>query len=526
MVMARARQFRVRRWVLAATAVLLWIALSTAWSWYLINQAFERDMTSRLASRAMQLAEASREQLQLSADPSATRPAAVDLENQPQLQTLMEQSRRSDLEMAYAMVWTADGTVVAHSRRESRLTGLDSTEWPALEGNQPFRLAKLTAKTPQPGQVVAVTVPVNLKGKVIAYVSVVYSQQWLADEFWRSQSGLLGLSAGATLVGVIVLLFAIHLVAERLEKRQREIQQTALARTSLLTERGMLASVLAHEVRSPLTALRFNLHSLRTLIGGRSTDIDRQVELTDRCEREIRRLDGMLNDFLQRTQVIGPVESASVNNVVREAMEFLRPALERNNIRISVHLDAADPLVHVHPDELRQVILNLSANGQDAMPKGGTLAVSTLADSDEVPEANATDSASPIGPTVTILIRDSGTGIPPELHQRIFEPFFSTKPNGSGLGLALVRRVVSGAGGTVFCESVVGEGTTFRIVLPRASNTDAGPVQAGQGYAHVRRDEAVEIDESPEIVIDRAAERASQEARSEGTNVESVKREL
>src|ERR1035437_8877707 len=98
----------------------------------------------------------------------------------------------------------------------------------------------------------------------------------------------------------------------------------------------------------------------------------------------------MLNDFLQRTQVIGPagIESASVNTVVSEAIEFLRPSLERNHIHISVHVDSSDPLVHVHPDELRQVILNLAANAHEAMAKGhgGTLAVSTVAEDPHVAE--------------------------------------------------------------------------------------------------------------------------------------------
>jgi signal transduction histidine kinase len=122
----------------------------------------------------------------------------------------------------------------------------------------------------------------------------------------------------------------------------------------------------------------------------------------------------------------------------------------------------------VHPDELRQVILNLTANAQEAMQdlpasEARTLAISTI--SDENAES----------PTATLLVRDSGKGIPAEARERIFEPFFSTKPNGSGLGLTLVRRVISGAGGTVLYESSPEEntpgrgGTTFRITLPRAS---------------------------------------------------------
>ena len=119
-----------------------------------------------------------------------------------------------------------------------------------------------------------------------------------------------------------------------------------------------------------------------------------------------------------------------------------------------------------------QVILNLTANAQEAMQNlsgqsARTLAISTI--SDENPEA----------PTATVLVRDSGRGIPAEVWERIFEPFFSTKPNGSGLGLTLVRRVISGAGGTVLYESSPeestpgGEGTTFRITLPRAGAAPA-----------------------------------------------------
>ena len=104
---------------------------------------------------------------------------------------------------------------------------------------------------------------------------------------------------------------------------------------------------------------------------------------------------------------------------------------------------------------------------------------------------------------MALLIRDSGVGIPPELHERIFEPFFSTKPNGSGLGLALVRRVISGAGGRIYCESAAGAGTTFRIVLPLAENGTG----SGSGYAHQKFDPSKPLPESPEIVIDRAAER-------------------
>ena len=171
---------------------------------------------------------------------------------------------------------------------------------------------------------------------------------------------------------------------------------------------------------------------------------DKQTELTDRCEREIRRLDNMLTDFLHHTQVITgtTAEPTALNAVIQEAMEFLRPTLERSGIHISLHLDPADPRVPVHPDELRQVILNLTANAQEAMQNlsgqaARTLAISTI--SDESPEA----------PTATLLIRDSGRGIPPEVRERIFEPFFSTEAEQvGGWGAdAACGGVISGRGG-------------------------------------------------------------------------------
>ncbi len=508
--MSRNSHFRFGRWHFALFAALLWVALSLGWSSYLLHSAFHRTLDQQLAQRTSAIGTILRESMALpvpltqpTSQPKSTTLAA---ETNPlrrhvenfNLQSQVEQIKRADMEIAYLMLWTPDGIVIAHTRRDLRGNSLDPTKWPALDFAQSQRITNLTdaeiGKTII--DVIDVTVPLRSGSTVLGFVSLGYPQQWVTERFWETQRRAIYFAIVFTMLGTLIIITAVHVSSNRLDRSKREISQSALARTSLLTERGMLASVLAHEVRSPLTALRFNLHSLRSLVASQSVDVDRQVSLVDRCEREIRRLDGMLNDFLLRTQVIGPVEHTSVNTVVTEAIAFLRPALERKNVRPTLHLDPADPHVHAHADELRQVILNLAANAQDAMPKGGTLAISTVAEEN----------------TVALLIRDSGTGIPPELHERIFEPFFSTKPNGSGLGLALVRRVVSGAGGTIFCESAVGDsgknssGTTFRIMLPRAEPGTTGT--PGDGYAHKRQDAELSLSDSPEIVIDNTAARS------------------
>ena len=475
--MARSRLFRIRQWQVGTVTVLLWSVLSFGWSGFVIVTAFDHSIAEQMITRAQQTALLLRDGLSASAAAPEDENILRRFVRVSPLQDEVEQVKRLDPHAAYVMLWTRDGMVVVDSRRDMPGQTLGFDKWPALESHQQSRVWKL--HNVDVGRatidVTDATVPLKLGNTTIGYVSIGYSQDRITELFWATQIRMMIFALIFTVLGAVIILILEHIALDRLDRYRREVQQNARARTSLLTERGMLASVLAHEVRSPLTAIRFNLHSLRSLISARSSDADRQVELTDRCEREIRRLDGMLNDFLLRTQVIGQIENTSVNAVIREAIEFLRPALDRVNVRPIIHLDPADPHVRVHPDELRQVLLNLAANAQDAMPKGGTLAVSAIAE-----EQN-----------VTLLIRDSGTGIPTELRERIFEPFFSTKPNGSGLGLALVRRVVSGAGGTIFCESATGDstgkaggggGTTFRIVLPRGEHAPSG-TQAGGGSA-------------------------------------------
>lgn len=464
------------RWRIYAVALAVWLLFASAWSVVVIRGAYKQYVRQTLRERA-------------------------ESTGQWWDKLLADKGRElMALDMAYRMIWTEEGKVLYHTAPHLDDTYLDVKQWPIPEpgekerfqdltsapletghGRQPLLVSEITVEVERPA---AMTGPAAGPASQRVFLSIAYRRDYLLRSFAPSIRASWSASLAFTAAGAVLLVLTLYLTFRRLDQSRREIEQTARARTSLLTERGMLASVLAHEVRSPLTALRFNLHALRGLLAGVAPGSapgqpDKRLELTDRCEREIRRLDGMLNDFLQRTQVVTPAEPADLNGVIKEAVEFLSPAMERNHIRISLHLDPADPRVRLHPDELRQVILNLSANAMEAMPapKGGTLAISTVAPaapstiapaSEEASAALPASAAPPTEGMITLLFRDSGIGIPPDRLERIFEPFFSTKPNGSGLGLTLVRRVVSGAGGTVFVESTPGDGTTFRILLPPA----------------------------------------------------------
>jgi signal transduction histidine kinase len=369
--------------------------------------------------------------------------------------------------MRYIAVWSSGGTVALLLARSHNHLHLVSTfidhplpprDWPS---NPPptLRVIRTLPWNRHERNLGDFSVPIAWPDGFHGYLSVGVSLSALHRADWRQLAHLKWVIGGSDVAGMVVILLLILVVSSRLSQSQRQQIQAMRARTSLLSERGMLASVLAHEVRSPLTALRFNLHFLRTIIESPAPDTARMMDIISTCQREMRRLDAMLDDFLVRTQVVSQPEETPINTVVEQAMEFLSPSMQAHGIRVVKHLDPSNPTVLVSSDELRQVLLNLCTNAQEAMTRGGTLAISTVGEAE----------------SVVLFVRDSGRGIPAEHHTRLFEPFFSTKPNGSGLGLALVRRVVSGAGGSIYFESAAGTGTTFRVVLPRPKTSSAEP---------------------------------------------------
>jgi signal transduction histidine kinase len=456
-----------RRWI--GLILLVWIFGSLGVSWGIIHNVYQRDQISRFKMMARDLR----------GDVLSWPRPRHDIFHSyltwaQSVMPLVYRQQRDFSNLAYLLVWKASGEVVLLARSKPGHPmildaglidhSLDPAVWPSPlnQGLVHIRQVRKLPWTSGPGGWINVTVPLTWNAQNTGFLSFGFRNfhPWWA--FWQAQRPALLSALGATLLGGILIVLLSWWVMHRLEQAGLRYAQTLRARTSLLSERGMLASVLAHEVRSPLTALGFNLHFLRSLVTAERADPARQLDLIRVCESEIRRLDLMLDDFLTRTQVIGPPQETPLNNLVNEALDFLASALEKQSIRTIRYLSPANPRVYINADELRQVLLNLCANAQDAMPHGGTLVVSIV---------NEADSA-------VLLVRDSGVGIPPEVQARLFEPFFSTKPRGSGLGLALVRRVISGAGGKIFCQSEPGKGTTFRVVLPRVGG-GSGPAGVG-----------------------------------------------
>lgn len=219
-----------------------------------------------------------------------------------------------------------------------------------------------------------------------------------------------------------------------------------------LTALTLLAAGVAHEIGNPLNSLHIHLQlmerKLRKVPAAARADLQKSLEV---AREEITRLDSIVQQFL------GAIRPArlearleNVNALVQEAVTFLGPEIEDRNILVEQELRSDLPLVEVDRNQLKQAFYNVIKNSFQAMKAGGLLRIRT--DMDDA--------------FVTISFADTGGGITPENMSKIFEPYFTTKASGSGLGLLIVRRIVREHGGEIDLASDEGRGLTLTIRLP------------------------------------------------------------
>ena len=223
----------------------------------------------------------------------------------------------------------------------------------------------------------------------------------------------------------------------------------------------LLAASVAHELGNPLNALHIHLQLMeREVRKLRDNPVDAE-ELSLRASRleqflgvargEISRLDYIITEFLQGMRPTPPrFQNTSLHDAVAATLGLLRPELENRRLEVREQLAPHLPDVRHDPGQIQQVLVNLIKNAMQAMSPGGQL---TLA-------SGSTTEA------VWLSVADTGCGIPADRLNRIFEPFYTTKQKGTGLGLLIVQRILREHGGRIELESHVGQGTTFKLWFP------------------------------------------------------------
>ncbi len=227
---------------------------------------------------------------------------------------------------------------------------------------------------------------------------------------------------------------------------------TQLQVSERLAALGRITAGVAHEVKNPLNSMRLWLENLKeSLLAEQDGASHQAVQVLD---KEIDRLDAVVKRFLDFTRPMDiRLEATQLAELLKEVLEVARPQLQKSSIHLAQLLPIDVPEVYVDRALLKQAVLNLVLNAAEAMPSGGQLRL-VLSRRGEMAE---------------ITVGDTGKGIPPENRQKIFQLFFTTRPGGSGIGLASTFRIVQLLNGSIDFTSEVGRGTTFRIELPLAA---------------------------------------------------------
>ena len=259
--------------------------------------------------------------------------------------------------------------------------------------------------------------------------------------------------------GEVVCWYGVHIDIEEQHRIQEAylVSQDSLSRFSRTMSLAEMAASIAHELNQPLTALVADSHACRRWLTTEPINVARALATSERIVRECTRASSVVSRVRSLFMRSGYVrEATNLNALIRDLMRLLRDDAIRRAVSIHLSLDDRMPDVMIDAVQMQQVILNLARNGMEAMSdRAGVreLAIRTrLAEGDEI----------------AVSVIDSGIGVEEGVRDRIFEPFVTTKPDGTGMGLAICRSIVEAHGGRIWVEAMP-VGTAFHFQFPTAS---------------------------------------------------------
>lgn len=246
---------------------------------------------------------------------------------------------------------------------------------------------------------------------------------------------------------VTAVVSILHDLSEMRELERRRVEQQ-LFESEKLAAVGRLAASIAHEVNNPLEAIKNSLYLLQT-----SRDEATNTRFLEVARKETERVSHIIRQMLGFARRAGEVEWVNVNQVLEETLILIEKKMKQSGVRVESRFNPNLPAVRARADQLRQVFLNLLLNAQQSIEGKGEIRIRTSGEEQA------------LQPSIAIEISDSGLGISEEELPRIFEPFFSKRQKGTGLGLWVTQDIVRQHGGRIEVTSAPGAGTTFRIIL-------------------------------------------------------------
>lgn len=233
---------------------------------------------------------------------------------------------------------------------------------------------------------------------------------------------------------------------------QKKVEEARLRRAESLISLTTLTAGIAHEIKNPLGSMAIYLQLMQKVLNKQCESCNTELlGYLDILNEELDRLNSIVVDYLFAVKPLDTnLEPSDLNHVVEELVDFVHYELEEKHIKIQSDLDRKIPPLQLDDKLMKQVLLNLVKNGSSAMVNGGIIRLSTLREGD----------------SVCLTVSDTGRGMSEDVKSKIFEPYFTTRDNGTGLGLTLVYKIIKEHGGDIEVNSKEGQGTSFQIYLP------------------------------------------------------------
>ena len=265
------------------------------------------------------------------------------------------------------------------------------------------------------------------------------------DSWWVILSGL---------ILILIICVAVALIRQH---RSGAVHVRRGADDKNYEQVSALARELVHEIRNPLNSMNLNLQLLEEDLSEAQKNKDDLQKRIHRIRGEVERLDQILTDFRRYATLPSlTLETCDLTRLIEEVLDFSEPEAQRQSIQVIREIQELSP-IQLDRAQFKQALLNLTINAHQAMEDGGKLTVRARA----------------LNGQIQIDVEDTGKGIDPNILNRIFDRFFSTKENGTGVGLAIVKQVIESHGGSVKAKSQPNQGAIFSILLPVKTNVEA-----------------------------------------------------